>query len=508
MPAARSTAPPSRRSLRTRAALALAACALVACARAALASPPTPPLELTVRSLPTDPVHGLASFAVTATPLADVDSLVVEVQVPADALLARGRAREVRGHARSRQALTLAYAVRPSRGERRHVYVRARCVAADGTRYTRGADVAILVGPARVEEPVARDLADGAGGIVRAFPGASTAPARVTPGAAPPAPLAGTWIASGTFQYRDREQDATGFTGVEPNRPARDVDVQVVDAGTNAVLATGATDTTGHYSIVVPDASVRSVKARMVEPVVAHARAPRRRAQQRDAARRLRGRRASRGRARPDDERGVWRHGGPARRGRRGVQHLRRGVERHELLRPARGRAPEPARRSSTGSRARPTARSSRRRTTPFACAAPTGYDDTVIGHEHGHFIAHNWSRDNTPGGDPLPGRQRAGLAARVVRGLRHLVGGRGAARVRRGAATRPLHRHRRRAGRGWARLRVRLRDAQHPGARRGERGRGERGTVGHHRRCCDARRDAGHGRRRTRPPHAPTRGR
>jgi len=27
------------------------------------------------------------------------------------------------------------------------------------------------------------------------------------------------------------------------------------------------------------------------------------------------------------------------------------------------------------------------------------GYDDTVIGHEHGHFIAHNWSHDDTPGG-------------------------------------------------------------------------------------------------------------
>jgi hypothetical protein len=32
------------------------------------------------------------------------------------------------------------------------------------------------------------------------------------------------------------------------------------------------------------------------------------------------------------------------------------------------------------------------------------GYDDTVIGHEHGHFVSRNFSKDNSPGGQHLLG--------------------------------------------------------------------------------------------------------
>jgi hypothetical protein len=72
------------------------------------------------------------------------------------------------------------------------------------------------------------------------------------------------WLATGRFLYRDRVQDLDGFTGVEPDRPARRVDVQVFDATTSAILASGATDLDGNFSIPVVDAQVRSVRARMV----------------------------------------------------------------------------------------------------------------------------------------------------------------------------------------------------------------------------------------------------
>jgi hypothetical protein len=77
-------------------------------------------------------------------------------------------------------------------------------------------------------------------------------------------PARADWVATGTFQYRDRVQDLSGFTGSEPDRPARHVDVQVYDGTTNAVLASGATDAAGAYSIPVVDAQVRTVRVRMV----------------------------------------------------------------------------------------------------------------------------------------------------------------------------------------------------------------------------------------------------
>src|SRR5215468_1208521 len=72
------------------------------------------------------------------------------------------------------------------------------------------------------------------------------------------------WQASGRFFYRDREQDLNGFTGVEPDKPARRVDVQVMDATTSAVLATGATALDGSYSFSVVDGSTRNVRVRFL----------------------------------------------------------------------------------------------------------------------------------------------------------------------------------------------------------------------------------------------------
>ena len=75
------------------------------------------------------------------------------------------------------------------------------------------------------------------------------------------------WTASGQLLYADRVFDETGFTGSEPPRPIRLADVEVVDAnlsGKTAVLATGATDLDGNYSIFVSDNKMRDVYVRAV----------------------------------------------------------------------------------------------------------------------------------------------------------------------------------------------------------------------------------------------------
>ena len=88
--------------------------------------------------------------------------------------------------------------------------------------------------------------------------------AAILAGAFAVTPARADWIATGQFLYRDRVQDLTGFTGAEPSLPARRVDVQILDATTSAVLATGATGVDGTFSIPVVDAQVRSVRARAI----------------------------------------------------------------------------------------------------------------------------------------------------------------------------------------------------------------------------------------------------
>lgn len=77
-------------------------------------------------------------------------------------------------------------------------------------------------------------------------------------------PARADWHASGHFFYRDREQDLGGFTGVEPDRPARRVDIQVLDATTSAILASGATGLDGSYNLLVVDGSTRNVRVRFL----------------------------------------------------------------------------------------------------------------------------------------------------------------------------------------------------------------------------------------------------
>jgi len=77
----------------------------------------------------------------------------------------------------------------------------------------------------------------------------------------------GNWTATGTFRYIDREFDETGFTGAEPPLPIRFANVEVRDpsaGGNKSLLATGATDANGNFSIAVSDSKTRTVYVRAV----------------------------------------------------------------------------------------------------------------------------------------------------------------------------------------------------------------------------------------------------
>lgn len=72
-------------------------------------------------------------------------------------------------------------------------------------------------------------------------------------------PAAANFTASGTFQYEDLPIEINGFQSPHPSRPCRYVDVRVIDSATQVVLAQGATDANGYFSIAVPDAAVRNI---------------------------------------------------------------------------------------------------------------------------------------------------------------------------------------------------------------------------------------------------------
>jgi putative metal-binding protein/pre-peptidase len=71
------------------------------------------------------------------------------------------------------------------------------------------------------------------------------------------------WTASGTFRYVDREFDQNGFTGVEPAIPIRLATVEVREFN-KGVLATGSTDANGNFSIFVSDNKTRTVYVRVL----------------------------------------------------------------------------------------------------------------------------------------------------------------------------------------------------------------------------------------------------
>src|SRR5215470_1438904 len=77
-------------------------------------------------------------------------------------------------------------------------------------------------------------------------------------------PLAkANWVASGQFNYTNRLYAAGGYTGTE-SRPIRQADIEVIDASTGSVLATGTTGYDGRFSVSVNDSATRSVAVRVL----------------------------------------------------------------------------------------------------------------------------------------------------------------------------------------------------------------------------------------------------
>ncbi|MCH7781194.1 MAG: hypothetical protein IH848_10130, partial [Acidobacteria bacterium] len=77
-------------------------------------------------------------------------------------------------------------------------------------------------------------------------------------------PVRADWVATGVAEYRDREFDQTGFSGVESLLPIRSADVEILDAGAMTVLASGTTDDQGAFSIMVVDGQTRDVQVRIL----------------------------------------------------------------------------------------------------------------------------------------------------------------------------------------------------------------------------------------------------
>src|SRR2546426_6005910 len=76
--------------------------------------------------------------------------------------------------------------------------------------------------------------------------------------------LAGTCVpaladynVSGRFVFVDREFDANGFTGVEPQLPIRFATVEVVDG--NKMKGSGVTDAGGNFLIHLVDTATRDI---------------------------------------------------------------------------------------------------------------------------------------------------------------------------------------------------------------------------------------------------------
>ena len=77
------------------------------------------------------------------------------------------------------------------------------------------------------------------------------------------APTDADFTATGTFLYRDKMFTyGGGFTGAEPTLPIRLAEVEVRDGTTGDVIASGSTDQTGNFSILVPGTGTRDVEVR------------------------------------------------------------------------------------------------------------------------------------------------------------------------------------------------------------------------------------------------------
>jgi hypothetical protein len=146
------------------AALVLEACLAVPGAHA---TPPSTRLELDVEPLTVAVPGRPTRFAVLVEPLAAGETLRILVRPPADCTLVSGDTLLVVPAPPVGETARFEYAISIPSGVRRHVYVRAELVTAEGRRITRGKNLVLLAGPLLVPDAVSRDvpLGDGASGV-------------------------------------------------------------------------------------------------------------------------------------------------------------------------------------------------------------------------------------------------------------------------------------------------------------------------------------------------------
>jgi hypothetical protein len=346
------------------------------------ATPPQSPIDLRAYLLEEPAAGRPLRFAVELEPLVPGERLRLRVRLPRGVELSGldtlNRLAAPTPGVRHR----LTGILRGAPGARHHVAFLAELDAPGGVTFTRGETFSWLAGESLVPEPVAQLIADPPTALRATDPR-----------------LAATWTASGRFLYRDRLQDRSGFTGAEPDRAARLVDVQVVDATSGTILATGATDGAGYYAIPVSDTQIRTVQARMVSLSSA---TPGLLLDVRNNS----------------TQRLAYTVGGPTSAGHDPSADVDFGTT--TALPGAGGEAfnvfdvlldgldycavlqggPRPLIRLTAYWQANSVDGSYFvAGTNAIHLRGGEGYDDTVIGHEQGHYVARNWSNDDSPGG-------------------------------------------------------------------------------------------------------------
>lgn len=203
------------------------------------------------------------------------------------------------------------------------------------------------------------------------------------------------WVASGTCAYVDREFDASGFTGVEPVRPTRLAEVQVIEG--NKVVGSGVTSATGAFLFVVGDNRVRDIYIRCLARHLESGGIPvevRSGSQTTD----------------------VWSVVGPTISGHQPTQNVNAGtlvavpgaggeafnlydeaLAASQFMNVLRGGTQPAPLLLATFSASNPTLSSWNG--TAVVMARNAGYDDTVLLHEIGHYLVDQFSVSQNPGG-------------------------------------------------------------------------------------------------------------
>lgn len=150
------------------------------------ATPPSPPLELTLTTLETPRPGRPVRFSVEVKPLVPAELVRVRVVPPRDCALVEGDTLLPIVGPPPQRTERLDYAIRIPSGLRRYVYVRAELLTPGGVVYMRGENLVLLAGEPLEPQVVARPVSDGHGGMTLSFDGKPVATQGRPEGPKPP----------------------------------------------------------------------------------------------------------------------------------------------------------------------------------------------------------------------------------------------------------------------------------------------------------------------------------